>query len=149
MREPTKEELREFLKFDGKIYSKVKDLNEDNFKELWVSEREYEKHIKKRLKEDVIKNERDYIDKIKNCVINPDEIYVKKYKEEIKEKFNRWDRVYYKKSDMWVAIFNEKSKISTAYYIMKDFNEILLKGEKNQFEIIIINIEELKNERKN
>ena len=95
MKEPTKEELEEFLKFDNKIYKLIKDLNESNFKELWVSEREYKRHIQKRLKEKVIKDKKDYINKIKDCVINPDEIYLKKYTKEIKEKFNKPQKEFF------------------------------------------------------
>ena len=148
MRSASKEELEEFLENDKKILEIIKDLNVGNFKELWISEKEYRKHILKRLKEKVIENEKDYIDKIKNCVLNPDGVYIKKYTREAKEKFDRWDRVYYKKNNMWVAIFNEKAKINTAYYITKDFNEILFKGDRNQFDILLIDIKELENARK-
>jgi len=149
MRKATKEELEEFLEIDKKIFDIVKNLNEETFKDLWVSEREYKKHIKKRLNEKVIENENDYIEKIKECVTNPDEIYLKKYSPEIKEQFNRWNRIYYKKNNLWVSIFNEKGKINTAYFISKDFNEILFKGNKSHFDILIVSVKELKNAREN
>ncbi len=65
MREATKEELEKFREIDGIILEAVKNLNEDNFKELWINEKECKKHIKKRLSEGVIKDESDYIEKIK------------------------------------------------------------------------------------
>jgi len=148
MRRPSKKELEAFLEFDSRVCRAVRDLRIENFKELWVSEREYRKHIQKRLKEKVIEDENDYIRKIKDCVIYPDEVYFRKYTKEAKKVFDRWDRVYYKKDNMWVSIFNERGKINTAFFIIKDFiKEVLSKGDKRQFDIIVIDTKELLNAR--
>ena len=144
MRKPSKEELEAFLEFDSRVYKAVRDLRLENFKELWMSEREYKKHIQKRLKERVIEDEDDYIQKIRDCVIYPDEVYFRKYRKEAKENFDRWDRAYYKKDNMWVSIFNERAKINTAFFIIKDFTkDVLAKGDKTQFDIIAIDTKEL------
>ena len=96
MKNIEKEELKEFAVKDKQIYEKVKNLNVDNFVELWVSEKEHRRHLQKRLDEKVIQNEQDYINKIKECVLNPDSVFIKKYKSDYKRKINRWDRIYYK-----------------------------------------------------
>jgi len=149
MRNVSKEELKEFLKADKNILEVVKNLDEGNFKELWVNEREYKKHMLKRLKKGHIKNKKDYIKKIKDTFLNPDDVKWKKYKSDFKQKSKRFDRFYYKKGDWWVDIFLENNKIVTAYKLEKDYFEILLKGNRDTFEIINIPIEELKNGRKN
>ncbi len=74
MRIPSKEELEAFLEFDSRICEAIRDLRLENFKELWVSEREYRKHIQKRIDKAHIKNEEDYIRKIKDAFFNPDDI---------------------------------------------------------------------------
>jgi len=37
MRNPSKEELEAFLKFDSRVCKAVRDLRIENFKELWVN----------------------------------------------------------------------------------------------------------------
>jgi len=138
MREATKEELEKFREIDGIILKAVKNLNEDNFKKLWINEKECKKHIKKRIAEGVIKDENDYIEKIKIAFLYPDEIKWKKYKNEFKQKHNRMDRIYYKKGDMWVDVFFEDGKLSTAFVLKKRYEDILLKGNKRTFDIIDI-----------
>ena len=64
-----------------------------------MSEREYKKHIQKRLNKSHIKNEEDYIKKIKDTFFNPDDIKWKKYRYNFKKKADRFDKIYYKKSD--------------------------------------------------
>ncbi len=94
MREATKEEIEQFQKIDVKILEVIKRLNEENFKELWVSEREHKKHVRKRMSEGVVLDESDYIQKIKDTFLHPDDIKWKKYKNEFKQKHNRMDRIY-------------------------------------------------------
>ena len=97
MRKATKEELEEFKKVDRKIFDIVKNLNEENFKDLWIDKMEYERHLKKRITEKAVKDKSDYVEKIKECVLMPEEVFIKKYDLKYKEKFKRWDRIYYKK----------------------------------------------------
>ena len=144
MRRATEDELKEFLEIDKKIFDVVKNLNEENFKDLWVSEKELKRHIRRRLDKKHIKNKKDYILKIKDAFLSPDDIKWKKYTPEFKEKSNRFDRIYYKKGEWWVDVFLENGKIVTAYKLEKDYFEILLKGDMNTFEIIDIPIKEIK-----
>jgi hypothetical protein len=147
MRNANEKELKEFLEFDKKIYDVVKNLNKDNFKDLWTSEWEYKKHLKKRVKKEHITDVEDYIQKIKDAFLNPDDIKWKKYKKDYKEKANRWDRFYYKKGNFWVNVFVENGKLATAFEIEKDYIEIISRGDKNTFEIIDIDKKEVKNVR--
>ena len=149
MRSASEEELKEFLEVDKRIFEIVKNLDESNFKELWVSEREYKKHMLKRLKKGHIESKKDYIEKIKDAFLHPDDVKWKKYKSDFKQKANRFDRFYYKKGDWWVDVFLENEKIVTAYKLEKDYFEVLLKGDKNTFEIIDVPVKELKDGRKN
>jgi len=145
MRRPSKKELKAFLEFDSRVCRAVRDLRIENFKELWVSEREYLRHIKKRIKRGYIEDVDDYIDKIKEVFFHPDNVRWKKYNKEYKNRSNRFDRFYYQKENLWVDIFLENGKIATAFVMdEKDFEEILLEGDLSTFEIIDINIEDIR-----
>ena len=143
MRKPSKEELEIFLEFDSRVYKAVRDLRLENFKELWMSEREYRKHIQKRIDKAHIKNEEDYIRKIKDAFFNPDDIKWKRYRYDFKKIADRFDRIYYKKSDFWLDVFLENGKLVTAYRLEKDYYDILLKGNIETFEIIDIQVDEV------
>ena len=147
IRETTRSELKEFLSIDKKIFSDIKDLNQENFKALWLNKREYERLLPRRLKKGHIKKEEEYIQKIKEAFLNPDDVKWKRYKNDFKQKANRYDRLYYRKGEWWVDVFLENGKIVTAFEIEKDYFEILAKGDVNSFEIININIKDIRNDR--
>ncbi len=144
MRRPTEDELKEFLQIDRKIHKKVKNLNRDNFQDLWINEKEYKKHIIKRKAEGVIDNEEDYIRKIQETFLKPDRIVWKKFTYEFKKNHRRYDRIYYRSDDIWVDVFFENGKLSTAFVLNKKFSDIIFKGDAKTFEILDIPIEKVK-----
>ena len=145
MREATREELEKFREIDGKIFEAIKNLNKDNFKELWVDEREYERHLRRRFERGHIKSEKEYIEKIKEAFEHPYDVKWKRYTNDFKEKSNRFDRMYYKAQGFWIDIFLENGKIITAFEIdEKRYEEILTKGDVNTFELLDIPIKEIR-----
>ena len=144
MREANESELKEFLVIDRKIFDNIRNINQENFKTLWLNEKEYKRHLQRRLKKGHIKNEEEYIQKIKEVFLNPSDIKWKKYKTGYKKDRDRFDRIYYRKGEFWVDVFLENGKIVTAFEIEKDYFEILMKGDINTFEIININRKDAK-----
>jgi len=70
---------------------------------------------------------------------------MEKYNKEYKNRSNRFDRFYYQKENLCVDIFLENGKIATAFVMdKKDFEEILIEGDLSTFEIIDINIEDIR-----
>ena len=116
--------------------------------ELWVSVRDYKRHIKRRFERNHIKSIDDYLTKIKDTFLNPDEIKWKKYKQDYKIKNNRLDRFYYRKGDFWIDVFLENGKITTAFKMdKKRYETIILEGNINTFDIFDISIKDLRDER--
>lgn len=114
-------------------------------KELWVNDKEYRKHIRRRLEKGHIKSEEEYLLKIKETFENPYDIKWKRYKKDFKQASNRFDRLYYKAKEFWIDIFLENGKIVTAFEIdQKEYEEILLKGDRATFELIDIPVKEVR-----
>ncbi|BCD59621.1 MULTISPECIES: hypothetical protein [unclassified Nitratiruptor] len=144
MREAIKEELEEFLRIDKKIYQAIIELNEDNFKDLWLNEKEYKKHVIKRKEEGAVDSEEDYIRRIQEAFFEPDIIIWKKFTNEFKKQHKRHDRIYYNTGDVWVDVFFENGKISTAFVLSKNFSDIIFKGDAKTFEILNIPVKKVR-----
>ena len=124
-----------FFSIENRIKNNLEDLTLENFADLWNSEEALKKHIEKRIRKGHIKNAKDYLEKIKDTFLNPDEIYLKKFNDDFKRKNNRLDRIFYKKGKWWVDVFLEDGKIATAFKIEREWEEVLYKGDINTFEI--------------
>ncbi len=68
----------------------------------------------------------------------------KKYYDSFKRKHHRYDRIYYRSSEIWVDVFFENGKLSTAYVLNSEWRDILCKGDMSTFELVDIPKEELK-----
>ena len=76
---------------------------------------------------------------------NPYDIKWKRYKKDFKQASNRFDRLYYKAKEFWIDVFLENGKIVTAFEIdQKEYEEILLKGDRTTFELIDIPVKEIR-----
>ncbi len=127
-----------FYSIEKKIKNNIKELTLKNFDNLWSSKESLRKHIDKRIKKGHIKDEKDYLEKIKETFFNPDKIYLKKFNSNFKKEFNRLDRIFYRKDEWWVDIFLENGNIATAFKKERGWREILYKGDQNNFEIFVI-----------
>jgi len=53
--------------------------------------------------------------------------------------------LYYKAKEFWIDVFLENGKIVTAFEIdQKEYEEILLKGDRTTFELIDIPVKEIR-----
>jgi len=147
MRKPTEEELKSFKTIDEIIGSRMVTLDMENFKKLWIDEKEYKKHIARRIADGAIDDENDYIGKIKEAFDAPDTVLWKKFTHRYKSLHSRYDRIYYMKGKWWVDIFFENGKISTAFMLNRKFSEIVMKGDRKVFDVIDIPIGEVRNEK--
>ncbi len=94
--------------------------------------------------EGVIRDENDYIRQVKETFLHPEDVKWKKFKNDFKQKHDRDDRMYYKRGNMWVDVFFENGKLSTAFVLSKKYEDILFKGDKATFEIIDIQIRDIR-----
>ena len=147
MRKPTEEQLKSFKAIDRTISDCMATLDAKNFQKLWIDEKEYKKHLARRIADGAIDDENDYIGKIKEAFDAPDTVIWKKFTHAYKELHGRYDRIYYMKGNWWVDIFFENGKISTAFVLNRQFSEIVMKGDKKVFDLIDIPISEVRDER--
>ena len=117
------DELR-FSIIENKFLEKLDDFDYENkidsFKKLWVNKRVYDVHLKKRLEEQVIKNEEDYLLKTFETLANYDLVL-------FFENLNNggWDRIHYNKVDKWAVIITENGDILTSYSIYKNIKRVI------------------------
>jgi hypothetical protein len=96
------------------------------FQSLWVGEKEYKKHLIKRMNtEKVVKNEHDYIQKTFNA-LNSKEVYF-----EIYDAPDLWDRVFYSNDDNWAVVVAQNGKILTSYKIKSTIQDTINKHIEN------------------
>ena len=122
------DELR-FSIIENRFLEKLDDFDYENkidsFKKLWVNKRVYDVHLKKRLEEQVIKNEEDYLLKTFETLFKSDLILDFENRNK-----NGWDRIHYNKVDKWAVIITENGNILTSYSLMDEIEEIIEKNEK-------------------
>lgn len=109
---------------DSWINNKIDSSNEqtirDSFKELWISNKEYDKHYNKRLNIDkVIKNNSDYYNKTIDCLKNSDIFYM-----EETERIGGWDRLMFFKSEEWLILFAPNGKLLSSMPIYEYYDKI-------------------------
>ena len=82
-----------------------------NIGKLYFDENKFKTHVKKRKKQGLIDNELEYIEKIKEIVLNYNKVFITR--DTNKEKF------ILIKLDNWLLIFDENYRISTCYKLTK------------------------------
>jgi hypothetical protein len=93
-----------------------------NFNRLWNDIGSYSKHIKKRIRNQDIKDEFDYLIKSFEVLVYTDYAYVEFYPN---EELDIWDRIFYNKEQNWAVIIGENGKILTSYKIRDDIIKTL------------------------
>jgi len=95
------------------------------FSSLWMGEKEYKKHLYKRINtEKSVKDEHDYIQKTFNS-LNSKEVYF-----EIYDAPDLWDRVFFSNEDKWAVVVAQNGKILTSYKINSTIQDTLNKHIK-------------------
>ena len=94
---------------DKKLYQDILQTAATSFVRLWVSGRDFKKHLKKRLKKGQIKSEEEYFKVFKEAFLNPK--IVCKEKDDI---------VYFGKNG-WVVVIDKEGKIVTVFPKMGSF----------------------------
>ncbi|BCD61307.1 hypothetical protein NitYY0826_C0146 [Nitratiruptor sp. YY08-26] len=117
--------FRHFTLLDKKIVQNLSKINQNSFVRLWISQKDYFKHLKKRLKHKDIKNRKDYFQKTLQTICSPDTIYYLKGKNpSIKDKV-----LFIQKG--WVVIFFDNAKIITSFPLKISLQD-LLEDRKNK-----------------
>jgi len=143
--------------FNGKLYNKnmekiekrflekVSEFDENNpiesFKKLWVNEKVYKVHIKKRVKQEVIKDEKEYLIRTFKTLLDYD--LVLEFKNLNKD---GWNRIHYNKKDEWAVIIGENGDILTSYKKTEEIEETIKKNEERNLKLQ--KKEEIKDETK-
>lgn len=95
------------------------------FSQLWMSEKDYEKHYQKRKHlEEVVKDRNDYVLKT-FTTLESKEVFFETYA--LPE---LWDRVFFSKDDSWAVVIAKNGKILTSYKISSTINKTLEKHIK-------------------
>lgn len=109
-------------KIEDKIVNNFKNIDNDiykNFHKLWMSDKNFENHIEKRINLGHISSKEDYILKTLGCLANCNNFIFAEHQES-------WDNICYNDSKDWAVIFNEHSQIMTSYRVepkSKSFEE--------------------------
>ncbi|BCD67261.1 hypothetical protein [Nitratiruptor sp. YY09-18] len=117
--------FRRFNSVHKDILQKVKKVNQNSFVRLWITPKDYLKHLKKRLKHKDIKNRFDYFAKTITTLSHPQTIYyLKSTTPSTKDKI-----IYIQGS--WVVIACDDGKIITSFPLKKSVQDIL-RDKKNK-----------------
>ncbi len=120
--------LRLFKRFeaiDQKILTRLKTAPLNAFAKLWISQKDYSKHLKKRLKRGDVKNRADYYQKTITAYCQPRQIFYLEAKRPI-----TLDKVFFI-SETWVDIFTPDGVLITSFPLKTSIDE-LLKNPKNR-----------------
>ena len=114
--------LKNFEKLDVK--SKEKAIGA--FKKVWVSEKVYKEHLKKRIKVGHIKNEEEYFVKTIKCLSNAKECKIAIYNSK-----DTWDRIRYFDNEEWIVIFTENGEMITSH--KKELTELSFEEKHKKY----------------
>ena len=98
-----------------------------NFSSLWNDIGSYSKHIKKRMRNQDIEDEFDYLIKSFEVLASATYAYIEFY---TNEDLDIWDRVFYDKENSWAVVIGENGKILTSYKISDDIIKTLEKHKE-------------------
>ena len=122
------------MEIEKNFINKLNNFNADNpiksFKDLWVSEKTYQKHLEKRFKEGIIRNEKDYLLKTFKTLSEYDLMLIF---ENLND--NGWNRIHYNKKDEWAVIIGENGDILTSYEKKEKIQEIIKKNEERNLKL--------------
>jgi len=117
--------FKRFSSIDAKIWHNFLRRGSNSFAALWVTQKDYTKHIKKRLKRKEIASKGDYFQKSLHTFISPIAIYYLASKDPHGE-----DKIFYI-ADSWVDIVLDNAKLLTSFP-RKVSLERLLQDPKNR-----------------
>ena len=130
--------LKNLQIIDRKIAHQLLRLTPQNFAKLWVSKKDFHKHLKKRTRLKEIATPQEYIDHIKEAFSEPQIIY---YLNNHRSKI-----VYVGKK--WLDLYLDNAKLITSFPLTKPLKEVLKKERLHRYHIIPIDPELLQRGRK-
>lgn len=89
---------------------------EESFKKLWVDEKTYLQHLRKRLKFEEVKNWKDYLVKTFEALADYTDVYYEQYS-------NSWDRIYYDRKHKWMVVLTEHGHIISSMKVKETLKE--------------------------
>ena len=123
--------MKEFKEIENKFIEHLTHFNFDNrdealanFRRLWNDIDSYSKHIKKRMRNEDIESEFEYLMNSFEVLASSHEAYIETYP---KENSDIWDRVFYNRQKSWAVVIGENGKILTSYKIRDDIIKTLEK----------------------
>ena len=114
-----------FEKIDREILQHLTKITQNSFVKLWISQKDYTKHLQKRLKHQEIKGRKEYLQKVLQTLCHPDKIYYLKGTAPPMR-----DKIFFI-GDNWVTIFLDDAKMITAFPLKVSLHD-LLQDHKNR-----------------
>ena len=131
----TKNYIRLFKRFetiDQKILTRLKTANQNSFAKLWISQKDYSKHLKKRKKRGEVKNKTDYYQKTITTYCQPQSIYYLQAKSPAS-----LDKVFFI-TNSWVDIFSPMGLLITSFPLKISIEELLKEPKNRAYDIFAI-----------
>ena len=126
--------MNEFKEIESKFIENLTNFNFNNqnealakFSSLWNDINSYSKHIKKRMRNNDIESEFEYLLNSFEVLSSSNEAYIETYP---RENSDIWDRVFYNRQKSWAVVIGENGKILTSYKIRDDIINTLEKHKE-------------------
>ncbi len=110
---------KRFQNIDRQIMQRLSRLPQHGFAQLWITQKDYAKHLKKRLRRGEVKNSQDYMQKTLATLCFPSHIY---YLQARTPKMR--DKIFYV-GNGWVSIFLSNAKMITSFPLRISLAELL------------------------
>ena len=126
--------MNEFKEIESRFIENLTNFNFNNqdealtkFSTLWNDINSYSKHIKKRIRNNDIESEFEYLLNSFEVLSSSNEAYIERYP---RENADIWDRVFYNRQKSWAVVIGENGKILTSYKIRDDIINTLEKHKE-------------------
>ncbi len=101
-----------FINELSKIKTSTKEEAIGSFLLLWNDQKSYNKHLQKRLREDVIQSDFDYLLKTLEVLSFSKAVYIESFPNQ-----DIWERQFYNKEDSWAVVIGENGRILSSYQL--------------------------------
>ena len=126
--------MNKFKKIENRFIGNLANFNFNDqdealakFSSLWNDINSYSKHIKKRMRNNDIESEFEYLLNSFEVLSSSNEAYIETYP---RENADIWDRVFYNRQKSWAVVIGENGKILTSYKIRDDIINTLEKHKE-------------------
>ncbi len=129
---------KKVLSIDKKLLKRFHSLNAKSFSRLWISSHDYNKHVRKRMRNKDIQSIEEYFNHAKDAIEHPKELFFLQ---------NRRSKLLYIGKE-WVDIVLDNAKLITSFKLKEPIEEILKKERLHRLKIARIDPKTLLNNRK-